>query len=98
LGHLQPRGSYVQLNLKKIKQSSYFPSSGDVVGLSSTAFLYAPSSCQSGTKCAIHVAFHGCNQNIDSIGNVYAVNAGYNFFFFFFFFFFNLIYRIFGMG
>ncbi len=43
LGPLKPRGKYVQLNLKKIKQSKYFD---DVPGLADTAFLYVPSSCQ----------------------------------------------------
>ena len=30
---------------------------------------------KAGQKCGIHVAFHGCNQDIGSIGNVYAVNV-----------------------
>ena len=28
--------------------------------------------------CKLHVVFHGCNQQIGKIGNVFAQNAGYN--------------------
>jgi hypothetical protein len=69
---LRPRGSFVQLNLKTINQAKYF---SDVPGLADKAFLYVPSSCQNGARCGIHIAFHGCNQNVGSIGNVYAVNV-----------------------
>ena len=28
--------------------------------------------------CAVHVAFHGCRQNADAVGDAFARHAGYN--------------------
>lgn len=46
-------------------------------GMASTAWLYVPSSCASGTQCKLHVALHGCQQSTDKIGDRYVKNTGY---------------------
>jgi len=73
---LRPRGKGVTSNVIKVQQSKYFPS-GDVPGLDDTAYLYVPTACQQGTKCSVHIAFHGCSQDLASIGMVFVQNAGY---------------------
>lgn len=75
---LRPKGQKNLNNLVKIDQSRYFPSgSSSVAGLGDVAYLYVPTACSSGIKCSVHVVFHGCNQDIESIGTVYVTNTGY---------------------
>jgi len=75
---LGPRGTAIKANLHKIKQSDYF-SGGSVPGLSADAHVYIPSGCAAagGSGCHVHVAFHGCKQNLAAVGTQYVENAGY---------------------
>ncbi len=50
--------------------------------LSGVGYLYVPSACQGG-GCRLHVAFHGCRQNVDARGedrahDDFVRDAGYN--------------------
>lgn len=47
-------------------------------GMADQAFLYVPASCAAGQSCQVHVSFHGCNQNIEAVGNDYARLTGIN--------------------
>jgi poly(3-hydroxybutyrate) depolymerase len=47
------------------------------VALGPTGFVYVPSSCARG-GCRIHVAFHGCKQTPEDIGDQYYSDTGYN--------------------
>jgi len=40
-------------------------------------YIYFPSACNTGKKCHIHVACHGCKQGKSFIGDVFAKKAGY---------------------
>jgi len=40
-------------------------------------FLYVPRACEKG-RCRVHVAFHGCRQSADEVGEQFAREAGYN--------------------
>lgn len=42
------------------------------------AWLYAPRACRDGAACGLHVAFHGCNQSAEMVGDEFARLAGYN--------------------
>jgi hypothetical protein len=51
-------------------------------GLSGVGYLYVPAACQGG-GCRLHVAFHGCRQNVDARGadrahDDFVRDAGYN--------------------
>ncbi|ALS98315.1 PHB depolymerase family esterase [Lacimicrobium alkaliphilum] len=50
----------------------------DASGLADSAYLYAPAPCLQGASCQVHVSFHGCNQNIEAVGNDYARLTGLN--------------------
>lgn len=50
----------------------------DASGLADSAYLYAPAPCLQGASCLVHVSFHGCNQNIEAVGNDYARLTGLN--------------------
>ena len=74
-GPLQPRnnaplaGSFVE-----------YDQTGFTTGhaLATTGWAYVPQSCAAGAVCRIHVALHGCKQNVASIGQQYVRNTGFN--------------------
>lgn len=41
-------------------------------------YLYIPASCDAGQSCGLHVAFHGCRQSAEFIGDAFARGAGFN--------------------
>ncbi|HYD95416.1 MAG TPA: PHB depolymerase family esterase [Noviherbaspirillum sp.] len=49
-------------------------------GMADIGYAYIPASCDKSMNqpCRVHVAFHGCRQNADSIDDVFIRNAGYN--------------------
>ncbi len=47
--------------------------------LLTTGFAFIPKACAEQSKrCKLHVAFHGCLQNSDVVGDIFANQAGYN--------------------
>jgi hypothetical protein len=47
-------------------------------GMAESGFAYVPAGCAAGQACRLHVAFHGCKQNVESVGDAFYRNAGYN--------------------
>ncbi|MGJ7917358.1 PHB depolymerase family esterase [Massilia sp. LXY-6] len=47
-------------------------------GMAESGFAYVPANCAAGQVCRLHVAFHGCKQNADNVGDAFYRNAGYN--------------------
>jgi poly(3-hydroxybutyrate) depolymerase len=47
-------------------------------GMAREAFVYVPATCAEGQRCRAHVAFHGCRQYAEKIGDAFYRNAGYN--------------------
>jgi poly(3-hydroxybutyrate) depolymerase len=45
--------------------------------LAKSGFVYVPKPCRGG-KCRVHIAFHGCRQNADAVGERFVREAGYN--------------------
>ncbi len=65
-------------NLFAFDQTPYYLQDG-LSSLSDVGYIYIPSPCQDGkATCRLHVSFHGCEQNLDKIGNEYALHAGFN--------------------
>ena len=71
-GDLEPRADAAG-SLIKVAQ----PGADDATMLPA-ALVYVPTSCAAGEACGIHVAFHGCQQSTDFVGDVFATKAGYN--------------------
>lgn len=46
--------------------------------LAETGYLYVPQSCVQGKPCRLHVSFHGCKQNAQSVGEAYINGTGLN--------------------
>ena len=60
-------------NYKEFSQAEFTSNPG----MASTGWVYVPSTCAAGTKCKLHVAFHGCAQNYATIGDKFVKNTGY---------------------
>ncbi|WP_262269988.1 extracellular catalytic domain type 2 short-chain-length polyhydroxyalkanoate depolymerase [Microvirga yunnanensis] len=58
-------------------QSEFFDTADASVSLHGVGYLYVPNSC-SVEQCRVHVAFHGCNQNVDSVYDDFIRDAGYD--------------------
>lgn len=46
--------------------------------LADTGYVYLPKSCLAGERCGVLVAFHGCKQNADAVGEAFVRDAGFN--------------------
>ncbi|MBA3565038.1 MAG: PHA-depolymerase-like protein [Gammaproteobacteria bacterium] len=74
-GALQPPVEAPAAHLKLFDQSVF----SGTDSLAAEGFIYVPSDCESGNAlCRLHVAFHGCRQNRNVLGDEYARHAGYN--------------------
>lgn len=77
-GPISLKGIEVEQNLKFISQAKYFVENQKQNSMANEAAIYVPTSCQNGAKCALHVAFHGCMQSRDDIGDAYFRKTGFN--------------------
>ena len=61
-------------------QRQYLPEEGGARshGLADIGHVFVPATCARGARCRIHVAFHGCRQNVDTAGDAFIAHAGYN--------------------
>lgn len=66
-----------QGELRTFDQDAYRDKDADAL-MSAKGYLYVPKACASGTRCALHVAFHGCSQSADVVGEAFVHDAGYN--------------------
>ncbi len=90
LRHLHPGGfngspadPHAAGTLAAFDQTEFFDHRGATAGLSGVGYLYVPAACQGGGACRLHVAFHGCRQNVDARGadrthDDFVRDAGYN--------------------
>ncbi|GAA6185500.1 PHB depolymerase family esterase [Aliiglaciecola sp. NS0011-25] len=63
----------------QIKQIDQHELGGDPAkSMAEKGFVYVPKSCAQGEECQVHVNFHGCNQNAQTIGQDYIKNNGLN--------------------
>jgi poly(3-hydroxybutyrate) depolymerase len=79
-GPLKPRGDNAAPagKLQEFDQSEFLPAP-TTHGMADTGYVYIPPGCQAGgAGCKLHIALHGCMQDIGTIKDTYARNAGYN--------------------
>ena len=63
--------------LRPFGQDAYRDKDKDAF-LSPKGYVYVPKACAEGKTCTLHVAFHGCQQNADAVGEAFVRDAGYN--------------------
>jgi hypothetical protein len=47
-------------------------------GMATTGYAYLPASCAGGAACRVHIAFHGCKQTHELIGDAFVSGTGFN--------------------
>jgi hypothetical protein len=63
--------------LTPFDQTAFFGQARESAGLHGVGYLYIPTQCTA-APCRLHVAFHGCKQNVDSVYDDFIRDAGYN--------------------
>lgn len=64
--------------LRTFDQEALRPDGADAF-LAADGYVYLPKACADGKRsCALHIAFHGCQQNADTVGEAFVKDAGYN--------------------
>jgi poly(3-hydroxybutyrate) depolymerase len=77
-GPLHSPGAAPDGNLKEFDQREFFDGRDAYShSMRNTGFAYIPTACRE-TACRVHVAFHGCLQNVDAVGDSFVRHAGYN--------------------
>lgn len=61
--------------LSAFDQRPFFPEGA--VGLANTGYAYVPASCVD-AACGALFVFHGCEQNVDAVGEAFVRDAGFN--------------------
>jgi poly(3-hydroxybutyrate) depolymerase len=78
-GPLEARAAATELSaVLAFDQTKFFDDSDPSVSMNEVGHLYVPASCAEGARCRLHVAFHGCQQYQEKIGDAFFANAGYN--------------------
>lgn len=73
---LQARTAKPEGKLLTINQQSL--GGKQAASLADHGYMYVPKSCQMGESCQLHINFHGCQQNAESVGTEYVENNGLN--------------------
>jgi len=76
LGPLQAKAPAASGELLSFDQTPFTGDAG-ALGMAQTGYAYVPADCRGG-GCRIHVAFHGCRQSAEQIGELFVREAGYN--------------------
>jgi hypothetical protein len=50
----------------------------DALSMADEGYVYIPSACEHGAPCRVHIALHGCQQDVGSIGRLFIEHTGYN--------------------
>ena len=72
LGKLAPRAAKPGGRLIQFDQQEFRG-----VSMADVGYVYVPASCDT-ERCRVHVAFHGCRQGAEQIGERFVRDAGYN--------------------
>jgi hypothetical protein len=63
--------------LRTFDQDALRPDGADAF-MAGTGYVYFPPACLAGKSCGVVVAFHGCKQNADAVGEAFVRDAGFN--------------------
>jgi poly(3-hydroxybutyrate) depolymerase len=63
--------------MQHFDQKALLPDGKDAA-LADEGVAYVPPACLKGRRCGVLVALHGCLQNVDSVGEAFVNDAGFN--------------------
>jgi hypothetical protein len=75
-GDLNPRAATLTGDFIDFDQRPFFPG-GENFGLAETGVVYVPKTCKETPGCRIHIAFHGCAQNREAVGDTFIKESGF---------------------
>lgn len=65
--------------VKEFDQSAYTkPDTPAALSLADHGYVFVPKDCEAGAVCRVHIALHGCRQNVAEIGRRFIDQTGYN--------------------
>ncbi|WP_051389967.1 fibronectin type III domain-containing protein [Bradyrhizobium sp. Ec3.3] len=75
----RPNPAQLAGSVKSFDQSVYTgPDVPDALSMGDTGYVFVPQDCEQGAPCRVHVALHGCKQDVGDIGRRFVDEAGYN--------------------
>ncbi len=75
-GDLQPRAGALSGQFVDFDQRP-FVTGNDSAELAETGVVYVPKSCSEQAGCRVHIAFHGCAQNRETVGDTFIKESGF---------------------
>jgi poly(3-hydroxybutyrate) depolymerase len=75
-GPLAPAAARPEGRVVAFDQREFAGGSAFAISLADAGFAYVPKACEAG-GCRVHVAFHGCKQAAEAIGDRFVREAGY---------------------
>lgn len=75
-GDLKPRTNSLTGNFIDFDQRSYESPDGSG-NLAATGVAYIPKACRDSPGCRVHIAFHGCAQNRETVGDAFIKQSGF---------------------
>ncbi len=76
-GKLEPRSDTPQGTFADFDQRPFH--SGQLPdGLADNGAIYVPETCRREADCRIHIAFHGCSQNREAVGDAFIKESGFS--------------------
>jgi poly(3-hydroxybutyrate) depolymerase len=76
-GKLAHAATTAKGELRTFDQNALRPDGADAF-MADTGYVYLPPACLAGKSCGVVVAFHGCKQNADAVGEAFVKDAGFN--------------------
>ncbi|QBL09273.1 polyhydroxybutyrate depolymerase [Rheinheimera sp. D18] len=76
LGKVKAKTTSTTGTLLEINQHQLAAAAKDT--LAEIGYLYVPVSCAAGEPCKLHVSFHGCKQNANSVGDAFVTGTDLN--------------------
>jgi poly(3-hydroxybutyrate) depolymerase len=74
LGTLSPRAATLSSRVETFDQRPFLKGLSEH-GLDDAGLVYIPQACRQASGCRVHVAFHGCHQNVQAAGLVFAASG-----------------------
>ncbi len=77
LGSLSPPAAKESGRLIAFDQKAFADGNARAISMADEGYVYVPRGCET-ERCRIHVAFHGCRQGVEAVGERFVRDAGYN--------------------
>ncbi len=74
-----PASGKLSGTIRSFAQAKYTaPDEPSQLSMGDKGYVFVPRDCEDGAPCRVHVALHGCKQDVGDIDRLYVDDAGYN--------------------